>query len=152
MRTTHTDDAPLRVLLIDDDAPFPTAMSKALRRRGFQVQPVDGGRAGVAALMADAEDGAPRAAVLDLRMPDLDGLEVLRQTAGRQVPVVVLTGHGTVPDAVEAMRLGAFTFLTKPVDAADLAPVLRQAASRPWSRFSITSLGTPPWPSWWCST
>ncbi len=122
--------APPRVLLIDDDAPFRTAMSKALRRRGFAVDPIPGGRAGVEALNAGGVDREhpAGAAVLDLRMPDIGGLEVLRRTPGRRVPVVVLTGHGTVPDAVEAMRLGAYTFLTKPVDAADLAPVLMQAA------------------------
>ena len=116
----------LRVLLIDDDDPFRAAMAKALRRRGFEVEPIAGGLAAVEALRADPP---AHAAVLDLRMPDIDGLEVLRRTPGRRVPVVVLTGHGTVPDAVEAMRLGAYTFLTKPVDAADLAPVLRQAAA-----------------------
>ncbi|MCB9542933.1 MAG: sigma-54-dependent Fis family transcriptional regulator [Myxococcales bacterium] len=116
----------LRVLLIDDDDPFRAAMAKALRRRGFEVEPLAGGLAAVDALR---QEPPAHAAVLDLRMPDIDGLEVLRRTPGRRVPVVVLTGHGTVPDAVEAMRLGAYTFLTKPVDAADLAPVLRQAAA-----------------------
>ncbi|MCB9529566.1 MAG: sigma-54-dependent Fis family transcriptional regulator [Myxococcales bacterium] len=116
----------LRVLLIDDDDPFRAAMAKALRRRGFEVEPLAGGLDAVEALRREPP---AHAAVLDLRMPDIDGLEVLRRTPGRRVPVVVLTGHGTVPDAVEAMRLGAYTFLTKPVDAADLAPVLRQAAA-----------------------
>ena len=122
----NSADSALRVLLIDDDAPFRTAMAKALRRRGFTVEPLGGGLDAVDALRREPP---AHAAVLDLRMPDIDGLEVLRRTPGRRVPVVVLTGHGTVPDAVEAMRLGAYTFLTKPVDAADLAPVLRQAAS-----------------------
>ena len=117
--------ATLRVLLVDDDAAFGAAMAKALRRRGFEVAVLDRGTDAVEALAR----GQEQVAVLDLRMPDLDGLEVLRRTPGRTVPVVVLTGHGTVPDAVEAMRLGAYTFLTKPVDAADLAPLLRQAAT-----------------------
>lgn len=129
---THatTDASPLRVILIDDDRPFRTAMSKALKRRGFVVDALAGGLAGVEALNRGGVDvdSPAAAAVLDLRMPDIDGLEVLRRTPGRRMPVVVLTGHGTVPDAVEAMRLGAYTFLTKPVDAADLAPVLLQAA------------------------
>ncbi len=109
-------------------------MGKALRRRGFAVDPIAGGLEGADALRKGGidEQHPASAAVLDLRMPDIDGLEVLRRTPGRQIPVVVLTGHGTVPDAVEAMRLGAYTFLTKPVDAADLAPVLTQAA-RPGS-------------------
>ncbi len=113
-----------RVLLADDDLPFCTAMAKALRRRGFAVATVHDGEEAARALSTPGFD----VAVLDLRMPELDGLGVLRRTPRRCVPVVVLTGHGTVRDAVEAMRLGAYTFLTKPVDASDLAPVLEQAA------------------------
>ena len=113
-----------RVLLADDDLPFCAAMAKALRRRGFTVDTVHDGAAAVSALNNDGFD----VAVLDLRMPELTGLDVLRRTPRRRAPVVVLTGHGTVRDAVEAMRLGAYTFLTKPVDASDLAPVLGQAA------------------------
>ncbi|MEZ4467414.1 MAG: response regulator [bacterium] len=91
---------------MDDDPAFGTAMAKALRRRGFEVAVLDGGTPAVAVL-GGAEGGpAPHVAVLDLRMPDLGGLEVLRRTPARSVPVVVLTGHGSVPDAVEAMRLG----------------------------------------------
>ena len=118
----------LRVLLVDDDLAFGTAMGKALRRRGYHVRAVDNGEAAVAILGHPEAPDAPQVAVLDLRMPGVGGLEVLRRTPGRRAPVVVLTGHGTVPDAVECMRLGAYTFLTKPVDAADLSPVLEQAA------------------------
>jgi DNA-binding NtrC family response regulator len=119
---------PLRVLLIDDDPAFRAAMGKALRRRGFEVSALADGEEAFAALRPGAESPAD-VALLDLRMPGLDGLDVLRRTMGRRVPVVVLTGHGTVPDAVEAMRLGAYSFLMKPVDAEDLAPVLTQAAA-----------------------
>src|SRR5690606_16598063 len=59
--------------------------------------------------------------------PGMDGIEVLRRTVGRKVPVVVLTGHGTIPDAVLAMRLGASNFVQKPVDADELWPMLAQA-------------------------
>jgi DNA-binding NtrC family response regulator len=105
-------------------------MRKALRRRGFAVETLSSGRAAVTFLDDDSPAVGTDVAVLDLRMSDLNGLEVLRRTPSRQVPVVVLTGHGTVPDAVEAMRLGAHTFLIKPVDAVDLEPVLRQAAAQ----------------------
>ncbi len=120
----------LNVLLIDDDGPFRVAMRKALTRRGFSVETLASGEAAVNFFSDEGSKTDTDVAVLDLRMPDLDGLEVLRRTAARRVPVVVLTGHGTVPDAVEAMRLGAFTFLTKPVDAVALEPVLRQAAAQ----------------------
>ncbi len=115
-----------RVLLIDDDAAFRHAMAKALRRKGVEVIQVSDGLAGISALSEPGESGH-QAAVLDLRMPGADGLEVLRRTLARRIPVVVLTGHGTIPHAVEAMRLGAFSFLLKPVDAEELFQVLVQA-------------------------
>jgi DNA-binding NtrC family response regulator len=130
---------PCRVLLIDDDEAFRLAMGKALRRRGFEVSPVGDGATAVRALSEPGDD-APHVAVLDLRMPDLDGLEVLRRTMNRRMPVVVLTGHGSVPDAVEAMRLGAHTFLLKPLDAEALAPWLLQAAG-----LTGASAGTGGW-------
>jgi DNA-binding NtrC family response regulator len=125
---TSDAPAPCRVLLIDDDEAFRIAMGKALRRRGFEVTPVSGGEAAIAALTETT--GEPHhVAVLDLRMPDVSGLEVLRRTSARTLPVVVLTGHGSVPDAVEAMRLGAHTFLMKPLDAEALAPILMDAVA-----------------------
>lgn len=114
-----------RVLLVDDDATFRRAMAKALGRKGFAVHELAGGAPAIAAL-SDENCGFD-VVVLDLLMPDVSGMQVLRRTPRRRVPVVVLTGHGTVPDAVEAMRLGAFSFLQKPLDADELLPVLKQA-------------------------
>lgn len=117
-----------RVLLVDDDAHLRLALGKALARKGMEVVDLASGEAALEPLKTGALAGAAiDVCVLDLRMPGLSGLEVLRRTLGRRVPVVVLTGHGTVPDAVEAMRLGAANFMQKPVDADELAPVLKQA-------------------------
>jgi DNA-binding NtrC family response regulator len=113
------------VLFIDDDATFCRAMAKALGRKGFAVQELHGGLPAITALADESCTGA--VAVLDLQMPDVSGMQVLRRTPRRHCPVVVLTGHGTIPDAVEAMRLGAFSFLLKPIDADELVPVLLQA-------------------------
>lgn len=113
-----------RVLVIDDDAALRFALSKALRRRGFEVTEADGGTRALELLRAS---DPPDAAILDLRMRDIDGLEVLRRRGNSRTRVLVLTGHGTVQAAVEAMKLGAFSFLEKPVDAEVLAPMLRQA-------------------------
>ena len=66
-------------------------------------------------------------ALLDLRMAGIGGLELLRRRGASRTRFVVLTGHGTVQAAVEAMQLGAFSFLEKPVDAEVLAPLLSQA-------------------------
>lgn len=112
------------ILVIDDDASFRFAMKKALRRLGYQVEEASGGREALVRLMSA---DPPDAALLDLRMGDLDGLDVLRRSSGTLTRIVVLTGHGSVGAAVEAMKLGAFSFLEKPVDADLLAPLLAQA-------------------------
>ena len=117
-----------RVLVVDDDKLLRLALKKALGRKGvFVSEAQDGGEALAPLRTGRAQEGPIDACVLDLRMPNVDGLEVLRRTQGRKVPVIVLTGHGTIPDAVEAMRLGASNFVQKPVDADELWPVIAQA-------------------------
>jgi DNA-binding NtrC family response regulator len=113
-----------RVLVVDDDASFRFAMRKALRRLRFDVDEAEGGQSALPKLTGS---DPPDAALLDLRMGDLDGLDVLRRSSGTPTRIVVLTGHGSVEAAVEAMKLGAFSFLEKPVDADLLAPLLSQA-------------------------
>lgn len=111
------------VLIIDDDAAFRFAMAKALRRGGYSVSEASSGEEAVEVLSNSAP---PDVALLDLKMKGIDGLEVLRRCGPIPTSVIVLTGHGTVKNAVEAMRLGAFSFLEKPVDADVLKPLLRQ--------------------------
>lgn len=112
------------VLIIDDDPAFRFAMAKALRRAGYAVSEAGGGEEAVELLSGSAP---PDVALLDLRMKGIDGLEVLRRCGPIPTSIIVLTGHGTVKAAVEAMRLGAFSFLEKPVDADMLKPLLGQA-------------------------
>lgn len=112
------------VLIVDDDAAFRFAMAKALRRGGFAVSEAGSGEEAIGVL---SSEDPPDIALLDLRMKGIDGLEVLRRCSPTPTNVIVLTGHGTVKSAVEAMRLGAFSFLEKPVDAEILKPMLRQA-------------------------
>jgi DNA-binding NtrC family response regulator len=112
------------VLIIDDDAAFRFAMAKALRRGGYAVSEASSGEEAVEVLL---NDEPPDVALLDLKMKGIDGLEVLRRCGPIPTSVIVLTGHGTVKAAVEAMQLGAFSFLEKPVDADMLKPLLRQA-------------------------
>lgn len=113
-----------RVLIIDDDKTFRFAMSKALRRLGFEVDEAESAEQALPRILRP--DG-PEAALLDLRMAGMGGLELLRQRGASRTRFVVLTGHGTVQAAVQAMQLGAFSFLEKPVDAEVLAPLLTQA-------------------------
>lgn len=122
--STSAAGATGRVLVVDDDGAFRFAMRKALSRLGYSVEEAAGGLEAVRRL-ADAEP--PDAALLDLRMDDLDGLEVLRRVSRVPTRFVVLTGHGSVDAAVQAMKLGAFSFLEKPVDADLLQPLLDQA-------------------------
>jgi DNA-binding NtrC family response regulator len=113
-----------RVLLIDDDAAFRFAMAKALRRAGYAVSEAASGGEAVEMLR---DSDPPEVALLDLKMKGIDGLEVLRRCGSIRTSVIVLTGHGTVRAAVEAMRLGAYSFLEKPIDADMLKPLLQQA-------------------------
>jgi two-component system response regulator AtoC len=123
----------VRVLLVDDDATFRRAMAKALGRKGLVVSELSGGAPAIEFLRD--EHCAADVVVLDLLMPGVSGLQVLRSTPRHRPKIIVLTGHGTVPDAVEAMRLGAFTFLQKPIDADELLPVIQQAlAAAPRAR------------------
>ena len=113
-----------RVLIVDDDAAFRFAIAKALRRLDYEVREA---ASGANALIELHSPHPPDVALLDLRMDGIDGLEVLRRRGNTPTKMVVLTGHGSVQAAVDAMRLGAFTFLEKPVDAEVLAPLLEQA-------------------------
>src|SRR5512141_2759363 len=101
-----------RVLLVDDDDTFRRVMGSELTRRGYTVVSAASG--------ADAiEKGArvaPDVTLLDLRLPDMDGIEVLKRMHAKNpsAPVVVLTAHGTIDTAIQAMRLGAQDYLEKP--------------------------------------
>jgi DNA-binding NtrC family response regulator len=132
----------VRVLVIDDDAAFRFAMVKALSRRGFKVSEASSGETALRIVLG-AEP--PDAALLDLRMGGIDGLEVLKRCSHAATRMVVLTGHGSVEAAVLAMKLGAFSFLEKPVDAELLAPLLAQAATEARkARGERTSMEVPP--------
>ncbi|HYC01978.1 MAG TPA: sigma-54 dependent transcriptional regulator [Azospirillaceae bacterium] len=116
------------VLLVEDTPPLARAYAEFLRAEGYAVEQVEtGGQA-----LAACEARTPGAVVLDLRLPDSDGLEVLKRLQERRpdLPVVVVTAHGSISTAVEAMRLGAFDFLVKPFNAARLTVTVRNALER----------------------
>jgi len=117
-----------RVLLVEDTPPLARVYAEFLQAEGYAVQHVETGSAALDAAEADP----PGAVVLDLRLPDMDGLDVLRHFHARKadVPVVVITAHGSINVAVEAMRLGAFDFLVKPFNAARLTVTVRNALER----------------------
>ncbi len=101
-----------RVLLVDDDATFRRVMASELSRRGYTVlTAATGGEA-----LEQASEGEVEVTLLDLQLPDMSGIDVLARFRERfpEVGVVVLTGHGTIDTAIQAIRLGAYDYLEKP--------------------------------------
>jgi DNA-binding NtrC family response regulator len=118
----------LRLLFADDEAHLRDLMQMELPRMGHEVTVCPDGASALKAL----EKGSYDAALLDLRMPGLTGIEVLgkiRQVSP-ETQVVILTGHATVDTAVQAMRLGAFDYLTKPCKLAELEVILNRVVER----------------------
>ncbi|POR42383.1 response regulator FixJ [Methylobacterium sp. V23] len=116
------------VHVVDDDPAMRDSVGFLLDTAGFQVALYEAGTSLLATLVKPA-----RGCVLtDIRMPDVDGLELLRRlrTDGHTLPVVMMTGHGDVPLAVEAMKLGACDFIEKPFEDEALVQVLRSALNR----------------------
>lgn len=113
------------VAIIDDDAAVRRSTGALLEAAGYRVRTFDSGDAFLAAQLPGDSD----CILLDMRMPGTNGLGVLKALAGWQSmpPVLVLTGHGAIPEAVEAMRLGAFDFLEKPYPARGLVETIARA-------------------------
>ena len=105
---------PETILITDDDKAFCAALSGAFRRRGLKVVVAHDYEDAI----AEAQAWEPARAVVDLRMPGRGGLEVVADLVGRhpEMKIVVLTGYGSIATAVEAMKLGAVHYLTKPAD------------------------------------
>jgi DNA-binding NtrC family response regulator len=119
---------PARVLLVDDDPDFCEALGDRLRALGWEVAVAD---RGPEALRLCREE-PPAIVLLDLVLPGMDGIAVL-ETIRREEPdvvVIVITGHGTIARAVEAMKKGAYDFVAKPVDPRHLEIVLGKALER----------------------
>lgn len=118
----------MRILLAEDDALLGDGLRNGLRQHGFQVDWVRDGEAAQRELRAQPY----AAAVLDLGLPRLDGLDVLAQIrqAGVTVPVLVLTARDAVPDRIKGLDLGADDYVVKPIDLDELAARLRALVRR----------------------
>jgi two-component system, response regulator RegA len=132
------------VLVVDDDDTYRTALARAFERRGYTALLARS----VAEALAHAEQHTVSFASVDLRMPGASGLELVRRLMALHpaAVVVVLTGYGSIASAVEAVKLGARDYLTKPADANDLlrafgAPA---AASSPDSSTARPAVPAPP--------
>ncbi|WP_270725161.1 ActR/PrrA/RegA family redox response regulator transcription factor [Shimia sp. Alg240-R146] len=110
------------LLLVDDDEPFLRRLAKAMEKRGFQVETAGS----VAAGKAIATARPPAYAVVDLRLEDGNGLDVVEvlQEKREDAKVVVLTGYGAIATAVAAVKIGATDYLSKPADATDIMHAL----------------------------
>lgn len=126
MTATDDEDREDRptLLLVDDDVTFCSVLAKALEKRGFQVTVAHS----VAAALDDAQDSAPEYAVVDLRMPEQSGLTLVSRLKAldEHTKIVVLTGFASIATAVEAIKLGAEYYLTKPADADDIVAALHR--------------------------
>ncbi|MFW8633928.1 ActR/PrrA/RegA family redox response regulator transcription factor [Cribrihabitans pelagius] len=110
------------LLLVDDDEPFLRRLAKAMEKRGFEVETADS----VAAGSAIATARPPAYAVVDLRLEDGNGLDVVEILREKRPDsrVVVLTGYGAIATAVAAVKIGATDYLSKPADATDIMNAL----------------------------
>ncbi len=116
---------PRTILLIEDDESLRRVMEYNLREDGYRVVTAADGRSGLERFQAQAVD----LVLTDIRMPEMDGMEVLTRLKTMQpdLPVIVLTAHGTIDSAVEAIKVGAFDYLTKPFSREQLRAAVRKA-------------------------
>jgi two-component system response regulator GlrR len=113
------------ILVVDDDAALRELITLRLEANGFRVEAVDSGEAALAQLALTRPD----AVLTDMQMAGMDGMALFRTIHARDpaLPVIVLTAHGTIPDAVAATQQGLFGYLTKPYDAPTLINLLKRA-------------------------
>jgi two-component system response regulator GlrR len=114
-----------RILLVDDDTDLLRLLSIRLSGAGYEVSTAESGEEAMAMLPLVR----PHLVITDLRMEGMDGMALFDAIRGKQasLPVIILTAHGSIPDAVEATRRGVFSFLTKPLDSKALLKEVRQA-------------------------
>jgi DNA-binding NtrC family response regulator len=117
-----------RVLVVDDERRQRDILQMILEAEGYETAAAANGRSALAVLATEPFD----VVLTDLKMPDVDGLELLSSLAARAAPpcVILMTAHGSIDSAVEAMRRGAFDYLTKPLEKGDLLLVVRRAMER----------------------
>ncbi len=123
--TAPTTGPRIKVLIAEDEEHLGTILEQFLLGRGYQVTVTRDGKAALAALRSEAYD----VALLDIVMPELDGLEVLKQVRTEADPpeVIIITGNGTIETAISAMKLGAYDYMAKPYRMAEIDVLVRRA-------------------------
>jgi DNA-binding response OmpR family regulator len=114
-----------KVLLVDDEVEFASTLAERLKLRGIDATTANDGEEALRLL----EAGLPQIVVLDMMMPGLGGIEVLRYIKREypRLPVIMLTGRGSTKDGIEGMRLGAFDYMMKPLKIEDLLQKMQDA-------------------------
>jgi DNA-binding NtrC family response regulator len=114
-----------KILLVDDEEVFAGNMAKLLTARGYQATTAHNGEAAIQSLQKEAVD----VIVLDLKMPGMDGIATLKEIQKLDLfaQTLILTGHGSIDSALEAMKFGAYDFLTKPCEIDELVTKIEGA-------------------------
>jgi two-component system response regulator RegA len=125
LNQTTTND--MSLLLVDDDKAFLTRLARAMEQRGYTVQTADGAELALAAIRA----APPAYAVIDMRLGDGNGLDVIAELKALrpEARAVILTGYGNITTAVSAVKRGAFDYLAKPADADEIHAALLALAN-----------------------
>ena len=118
----------VKLLIIDDEVEFASTLCQRLQLRGFDATYVDSGTEGLAVLSKIQPD----IVLLDLKMPDMNGLDVLEKIKqyNQSIEVFLLTGHGSADAGIVAMEKGAFDYIMKPVDLKELLEKINSAAKK----------------------
>jgi two-component system, response regulator RegA len=118
----------LRLLIVDDEEGYVNVLARRMSRRNFDVKTALSGSEGIQCLRKEDFN----VAILDLKMEDMDGIEVLKifKKMVPQMPVIMLTGHGSEQAARDGLELGAADYLTKPCDLDELIAKIREACQR----------------------
>src|SRR5262245_43381942 len=117
-----------RILVIDDEEAIRKSLRMVLEYEGYELIEAGSGPEGLEALRREAPD----AVLLDIKMPQMDGIEVLQTARGRDAhtPILMISGHGDIPTAVDAIHKGAYDFLEKPLETDRVLTALRNAIER----------------------
>lgn len=128
-----------QILVVDDDPEWHEILALLFSRKGWKTETALSGERALARLAAGGID----VVVCDLSMPGMSGLEVLRRvrTMNAQIPFIMMTGVGTIESAVEAVQLGAYSYLTKPVNNAELASLVQRAAEHARVHSQLQDMG-----------
>src|SRR5688572_22004067 len=127
-----------RILVIDDDDSVRLLLEKRLSNEGYDVRTANCGRAALALLETSVFD----AALLDIQLPDMTGIEILEEMRRRdpEIAAVMMTGHPQLESAIQALRLGAYDYLSKPLDWEPLLHLIARIVERRYLRDEVTNL------------